>query len=68
MSPKSFVQFNSIQEGTEILWVQLICLQTDTETNRPGPRGDSTIGGSPKNQRHHMIVAHITEQPPGYRG
>ena len=24
--------------------------ETDRETNRPGPKGDPTIGGSPKNE------------------
>ena len=54
MSPKSFVQFH--QEGTEILWVQVRCLQThkqtgDKQTDRPGPRGGSTRGWPPKNEQ-----------------
>ena len=47
MSPKSFIQFH--QEGRQILGVQVICPQTDIETDRPAPRGDPTRGGSPKN-------------------
>ena len=55
MSPKSFVQFH--QEGTEILWVQVRCLQTNIQdTNRPGPRGDSTRGGSPKSQFVENVI------------
>ena len=52
MSPKSFVQFH--QEGPEILWVQVRCLDTEIqsyrETDRPGSRGGPTKGGPPKNQ------------------
>ena len=47
MSPKSFIQFH--QEGRKISGVQVRCPQRDRETERPGPRGDPTSGGSPKN-------------------
>ena len=56
MSPKSFVQCH--QEGTEILWVQVRCLQTDRKQetgDRPGPRGDSTRSGSLKNSEHSCL-------------
>ena len=48
MSPKSFIQFH--QEGRKILGVQVVCPQTDIETDRPAPRGDPNRDGSPKNE------------------
>ena len=52
LSPESLIQFH--QEGTEIFLVQTRCLQTDIQTNkqtnRPGPRSDPTRGWSPKKQ------------------
>ena len=56
MSPKSFVQFH--QERTEILWVQVRCLDTDRDTDRdthrPGPRGGPSIGGPPKKDQSYQ--------------
>ena len=49
MSPQSLVQFHQV--GTEILWVQVSCLQTNRRQtdrqirNKPGSRGDSTRVG-----------------------
>ena len=52
MSPKSFIQFH--QEGTKISIVQVRCpeteIQTEIQTDRPGPRGSPTRGGPPKKQ------------------